>query len=116
MQIGRAEDPWLSLADQAWKGLRDEKESPTRLLAGQLIAHRASLVANGSESQSCWREYEDWLRRDSFASARDPYVGREYIEANIRYLNRIEPTPICHSISFALTNSWMNSKISSRRC
>jgi thiol-disulfide isomerase/thioredoxin len=83
-------DDWLIQANDIWLLLRDEADSDSRFVAMELIAHRANLVTEAREQQTCWQVCQEWLRRDSFSALLDRRLGQSYIEANVRYLNRID--------------------------
>jgi thiol-disulfide isomerase/thioredoxin len=83
-------DDWLKQAHDIWQRLRDEADFNSRIVAMELIAHRANLVSDAREQRTCWQVCQEWLRRDSFAALQDLRLGQSYIEANVRYLNRID--------------------------
>ncbi|MCU0718362.1 MAG: TlpA family protein disulfide reductase [Pirellula sp.] len=85
-------DDWLKQANDIWLRLRDETDSTARFVAMELIAHRANLVTDLREQRTCWQDCQEWLRRDSFVALQDLRFGQSYIEANVRYLNRIDPS------------------------
>lgn len=81
---------WLDQANAAWRGLRVQSDGEARIIASQLIGHRAVLVAGSDENAAVWREYQQWLRRDGFAIFENPSVAQSYIAASIRALNQAE--------------------------
>lgn len=83
-------DDWLKQANDVWLRLRDEADSNSRFVALELIAHRANLVNDIREQRACWQVCQEWLGRDSFVALQDLRLGQSYIEANVRYLNRID--------------------------
>lgn len=83
-------DDWLKQANDIWQRLRDEADFNSRFVAMELIAHRANLVSDAREQRTCWQVCQEWLRRDSFVALQDLRLGQSYIEANVRYLNRID--------------------------
>ena len=83
-------DDWLNQANDIWLRLRDEADSNSRFVALEVIAHRANLVTDPREQRTCWQDCQEWLRRDSFVALQDLRLGQSYIEANVRYLNRID--------------------------
>lgn len=83
-------DDWLKQANDIWVLLRDAADSNSRFVALELIAHRANLLTDAREQRTCWQVCQEWLRRDSFLALQDLRLGRSYIEANVRYLNRID--------------------------
>lgn len=83
-------DDWLKQANDIWLLLRDEADFNSRLVAMELITHRANLVTDAREQRTCWQVCQEWLRRDSFVALQDLRLGQSYIEANVRYLNRID--------------------------